>query len=116
MLVTTLEGYPLLLDRPTKRRFVVEDMLERMPQRWVYLTQNPSGRWQVLTNVTGEVTCIAGAKKPTQLLPLLVRFAKENNILPKRTKRQGSRYSSILGRFGTFVRLESIRQDGGHNG
>ena len=88
--ITTTEGYPALLKTRTTRKLFSERHLWNRPSAWVYLTQNPRGRWQVLTSTNGEVTCIAGAPTAAQVLPAMTDAARAQGILKGRTRKTRS--------------------------
>ena len=101
--ITTLEGYPALLKNPTRTPtpFFSERALMRANRTapWVYLTQNPKGRWQVLVpdpNERGSVLCVAGGKTAEPLLPAMTRYAYEHDIF----------------KYGAFKTLEALRDLG----
>jgi len=101
---TTAEGYPVLLKTKTRSKFLSETHLPRRRSAWVYLTQNPSGRWQVLTSDgEGGVTCVAGAPTPAQVLPVMVETARELGILGKRTDRPNDPVRWALYLLGGYV-------------
>ena len=104
--IKTLEGYPALLKNPTRTPtpFFSERALMRANRTapWVYLTQNPKGRWQVLVpdpNERGSVLCVAGASTAAQVLPNMVGWAKQLGILKPGTPTT----KAALGRLGAFV-------------
>jgi hypothetical protein len=98
----TLEGYPVLLKTKTTSRFFSEDRLANRRTPWVYLTQNPKGRWQVLApdpEQHGEIVCIAGGKNATQVLPVMTEYAYAQGILKRGTPTTQSALMSL----GSFV-------------
>ncbi len=107
----TTEGYPVLLATRTRSRFFSERDLTHGNRKsaWVYLTQNPSGRWQVLTSGSepGEILCVAGAPTAAQVLPAFVQTAVDLGILKRGTGMRGNPTSTrrVLENLGWFVRI-----------
>jgi len=103
-LVFTTEGYPALLKTRTRNRFFSERDLSHgnRTTQWVYLTQNPRGRWQVLApdpDCKAGVICVAGGKTAAQVLPTMVECAYVMGILKRGTRSA----RSALGSLGSFV-------------
>jgi len=112
--IRTIEGYPALLATRTRSRFFLESTLMHGNRKspWVYLTQNPKGRWQVLApDGHGSVQCIAGGKTAAQVIHIMTSYAFEHGIL-KRGGQRGHPQSTKNALFflGSFVTYEGNRK------
>jgi len=100
----TLEGYPVLLKTRTRAAILTQETLlhGNRTTTWLYLTQNPAGRWQVLMpdpEYPGDILCIAGAPTARQVLPVMTAKAYELGIF-----KRGDRHTkSALGYLGSWV-------------
>jgi hypothetical protein len=113
-LVYTLEGYPTLLKTRTRSTFFSERSLAHGNRTtpWVYLTQNPRGRWQVLTpdpSEPGNVLCVAGADNVHLAMREFIQEAFSLGILKRGTGMNGNPRSTrhALGSLGFFERYPS---------
>ncbi len=116
-LVHTQEGYPALLKTRTRtpKGLIAEETLYHGNRKtpWVYLTQNPSGRWQVIVFDGQDVTCAAGASTAAQVLPEFTAQAFALGILKRGKGMQGNppATANVLYSLGSFVRIHGNRKE-----